>query len=242
MAAILTGCDIADRIPLTPEDALRMADKFGPATRTRVSSDESGVTYEVLVESRRKGSWASADLAIRRQFTQLCPDGQRPTVLERSPELLSDSVAARNVDHPEGTTYRLAYLCLAQPYEEITFAPGTQRREAEYQVFTSLAGKDWPGGRHAIARSLPTSKWLRKYEWMNEMIGLEVSRLLPHCPHGVIIRRVLIGNYAQGHQPEGAPEDRPEFVFGMLSDCPSASHQDNGHADLKLAELEDSSP
>ena len=216
---VLSGCDLRDKIPLTPEDALRLADPFGAATRTLVSSDESGDTFEVLVESRRTGSWASADLAIRRQLSELCPDGQRPNILERSPKLLSDSIAARNVDHPAETSYRLKYLCPAQPYEELTFAPGTTRREAEAQVFAELVGGEWMPGRRAIAMSLPVSKWVKKYEWMNQIIGLEVSRQLPLCPDGVIVRRVLIGNYAPGEQPKNKADDRTEFVFGFLSDC-----------------------
>ncbi|HEY9142771.1 MAG TPA: hypothetical protein VIM90_01920 [Arenimonas sp.] len=219
LLVLLSGCDLRDKIPLTPEDARRLADPFGAATRERVPGDEPGDTYEVLVESRRKGSWASAELAIRRQLSGLCPDGQRPAILERSPALLSDSIAARNVDHPKGTSYRLKYLCPAQPYEELTFAPGTSRRDAEGQVFAELTGEEWPPGRRAIATSLPVSKWVKKYEWMNEIIGMEVSRQLPLCPDGVIVRRVLIGNYAPGDPPQRGSDDRTEFVFGFLSDC-----------------------
>lgn len=221
MAVGLGGCDIRDKIPLTPKDALRLADPFGAATREEQVSDKDGDTFVFIVESKREGSWSGADMAIRRQYKNLCPDGQRPNILERSPKLLSDSAAARNVSHPAGTTYRLLIHCPAQPYEELDFEPGISRRDAEMLIQTELMGGEWREGRHALVLSLPVSEWTRKYEWMNEMIGMQVSGQLRLCSGGVIIRRVLIGNYAQGHQPRPASEkdDRPEFVFGLLSDC-----------------------
>lgn len=213
---LLAGCD---KVPLTPKDALRMADPFGAATRELQSSEKGGDTYVYLVESRREGDWAGADLAIYRQHNGLCPEGQRPEIKERSPGLLSDSVAARHVSHPAGTTFRLVVLCPAQPYEEITFASGTSRRDAEKQVFEDLVKGEWQPGRLVFATSLPVTQWMQKYEWMNEVIGREVSRQLPLCSGGVIVRRVVIGNYAEGHQPGGAEDNRGEFVFGLLSDC-----------------------
>ena len=200
MAVGLGGCDLRDKIPLTPKDALRLADPFGAATREKQASDEDGETFVFIVESKREGSWSGADMAIRRQHKTMCPDGQRPNILERSPKLLSDSAAARNVSHPAGTTYRLGIHCPA--------------RDAEMLIQSELMGGEWREGRRAYAASLPVSEWTRKYDWMNQMIGLEVSLQLRMCSGGVIVRRVLIGNYAQGHQPRQVSDkdDRTEFV------------------------------
>lgn len=221
MAVGLGGCDLRDKIPLTPKDALRLADPFGAATREKQASDEDGETFVFIVKSKREGSWSGADMAIRRQHKTMCPDGQRPNILERSPKLLSDSAAARNVSHPAGTTYRLVIHCPAQPYEELDFEPGISRRDAEMLIQSELMGGEWREGRRAYAASLPVSEWTRKYDWMNQMIGLEVSLQLRMCSGGVIVRRVLIGNYAQGHQPRQVSDkdDRTEFVFGLLTDC-----------------------
>lgn len=219
LAVVLSGCDLRERIPLTPKDVLRMADPFGVATRERLSSDENGDTYVYLVESKRGGSWSAAEMAIYRHHNGLCPEGQRPSIQARSPELLSQSPAARNVSHPAGTTYRLVVLCPAQPYDEVDFEPGISRRDAEKQIFDALTGGVHRPGRYTHAVSLPTSPWNQKYEWMNGMIGLEVSRQLPVCPEGVVVRRVLIGNYAEGHQPGKEADERPEFVFGLLTEC-----------------------
>ena len=152
LAVLLSACDIADKIPLTPKEALRAADTFGTAVRERLDATDAGTTYRTTMESRRPASWIEAKRAISRQIPHRCPEGQRPDSIVHDPEVDFSTSDDQTREYPAGTVFTLTVQCPGRPHFEFDLAPGTSQEQATEELYKRLLASGLKEGSRPVVR------------------------------------------------------------------------------------------
>lgn len=215
----LSGCEIADKIPLTPKEALRAADTFGTAVRERLDVAEQGTTYRTTIESRRPASWLDANRAISRQIPNRCPEGQRPDSVVQDPVVDFSTSDDQTRMHPAGTVFTLTVKCPGRPHFEFDLAPGTTEEQATDELYRRLRASGFKEGSQPVVYPVLSWEHSPKYEQVERLVGsFAYSRALD-CPEGVVTRSLTIGNLAPGTAKD---EFGPTAYIGLITECVGA--------------------
>lgn len=217
--ALLSGCDILEKIPLTPQDAMRAAGKFGLATRERVEQTPDGTTFRLMVESRRPANWLEADRAMWTDLRTSCPEGQLHEDVATQPE---DTRRARGEmkQYPAGTLFVRTVRCAPRLSFEFDIAPGIGEDVAQSDMYQSLAGADPATTREPMVTMLYADRFAPRYQQMQETLALIVHMRLADCPEGVAIRNLTMG--VMPPAPASPDKPRADALLGFTTECVQA--------------------
>lgn len=207
-ALLLAGCDVIEKIPLTPTDALEAGDLFGLTTRELVEETPEGKVYRLMVESRRPASWSQAGFFMMKQLRDNCPDGEPYTTLSTEPAR-GASMEELNRKLPAGTTFIHTVRCEPKPYYEFEFERRLPHRDA-YGAMVRRLSDAAPGtkGRMYVQPILP-SEQSSKYEQLEKAFGVMVVYQMAECPAGVVLTHPQLGMFPlsdparEWHDPAG---------------------------------------
>lgn len=217
--ALLSGCDIADKIPLTPREALRAADKFGTATREKVEETEEGTIYRVMVESRRPATWIDARRPIWRDLGSECPDGQHAQGLSAEPLNRGSAEDATRI-HPAGTVFVRTLRCAPQPDFEFVLGDAITQDEAQNLMYQRLSEFPPTDSGQAMVMPLFFSKNHPKYPQVQQTLGIFIYSRIDSCPTGVAVRNLMLGTITG--QTEAAMANDPNGYLGFITECVGA--------------------
>lgn len=217
--ALLSGCDILGKIPLTPKDALRAAGKFGQATREKVEETAEGTVYRLVVESKRSANWLEADRAMWTDLKHSCPQGQLHETLSTRPEDLRDE--SRLKHHDAGTVFVRTIRCAPRFPFEFDVAPGIPAERVMSDMYRSLALAGLGDTGELMMSPIHASAHTTRYHQMQETLAFTVHSRLADCPQGVAIRNLTMGVMPPAPEIDG--QSRPDAVFGFITECIAAS-------------------
>lgn len=211
VALPLSGCDVAQDIPLTPEEARKLASPFGMATRELIEDSAEGKVYRVMVESRRPASWSDAIGAMWEAERRVCPDGERYQHLADEPAK-GNKAEEVNREHPAGTLFVRTLRCAPKPPYEFEFERPLSANEAYGRMVRRLVdAAPNTTGEHVVQPIVP-SEDLPKYWAIEQTYGTSVHQNLPRCASGVQVRHPHIGMYPPDSVPAG-----PNHITGYVA-------------------------
>jgi hypothetical protein len=217
--ALLSGCDILEKIPLTPKEAVRAMGKFGLATRERVEESPDGTIFRLTVESRRPATWLEADRAMWTDLRTSCPEGQLHEDVATQPE---DTRIARSgmKQYPAGTLFVRTVRCAPRLPFEFDIAADVSDDDAHDAMYQKLAGDGADGTRQLMLSWLYVDAFRPRYQQMQDTLGLLVHMRMADCPNGVAIRNLTLGVKAPA--PGKAGDPRLDALFGFTTECVAA--------------------
>lgn len=220
-ALLFSGCDIADKIPLTPEDAVRAADKMGTPTREAGPDTEDGRQYRYSVTARRPASWVNARRAIWREFPNLCPDGQHRTLISSEPAIDPTSSDDQTPEHPAGTVFVETVHCPGRPGFAFEFdAPLSHEEATDFMYDRLFATGIQEGSRHMVM-PLSSSEFSPTFKQVENMIGAFVYGQVKDCPQGVVLRDVMLGMNPGAVEGSSAANAETSYL-GFVTECVGA--------------------
>tara|TARA_R110002020_G_scaffold37705_3_gene113665 strand:+ start:2862 stop:3629 length:768 start_codon:yes stop_codon:yes gene_type:complete len=218
VAAMLGGCDVADKIPLTPGEAARLAQKFGTPTRSELSgNDTEGRTYELMVESRREASWRDADFALWHAFRVTCPDGRRGTTISTSPA--DRAVADQTRMHPPGTVFRRVITCPPPPDFEFTLAEGLDRDDVHWLFHERLNEGNEGFPRDPVVQPVRFRPAQPKYQAIEQALGKSTLEWMEKCEGGASFSRVAVGIFPPLPANSELRYRPADAYIGFIVDC-----------------------
>jgi len=216
--ALLPGCDILEKVPLTPQEAMRAAGKFGLATRERIEETPDGTIYRLMVESRRPANWFEADRAMWTDLKHSCPNGELHEALATEPND-TRTTGGDLTPQPAGTLFVRTVRCTPKLPFEFELAAGVSDDEAHSNMYRALTTGQ-------SDTSQPMLTWLfagdfhPRYQQMQTTLALVVHMRLADCPDGVAIRNLALGvKPSTSDEPD---EPRREALFGFTTECVAA--------------------
>ena len=215
MAVVLTGCDIADKIPLTPRDAAEAARPFGTPAKEKLGEAHEGTLYRLTVEARRPVTWRQALFTIRRSRVNLCPDGQIADDVGYEPALDKTSNASYIHEHPAGTLFIMEQRCPAPPSYQFTFDKRLDPIEATRLVERRI--QERAGGRLVSTAVIPfhVTPEVPLFEHVRVTLAAFAQGQAESCPDAFRFSYVSLGV-----QP--SPDDdgqTPDAYLGFITDC-----------------------
>lgn len=217
--ALLPGCDILEKIPKSPQEAARLAGKFGMATRERVEETTDGTIYRLMVESRRPATWWEADQAMWTDLKTTCPEGQLHETVTTEPE---DDRRAHDelTKHPAGTLFVRTVRCAPKLPFEFELAADVSDDDSWSNMHRTLAVAGTGDTSQPMLTWLLADDLRPLYQQMQGTLALIVHMRLADCPDGVAIRNLTLG--VKPRAPGKADEFRPEALFGFNTECVAA--------------------
>jgi hypothetical protein len=214
--ASLSGCDILENIPRTPEDIRRAASPFGIATRELVEETPEGNIYRLMVQSRRAASWVQADYAMWEELRHLCPDGEGFEYLTKEPAADGSREDDRK-DWPADTLFVRTLRCAPKPAFEFELEGNLTHDEAYALMVRKLhdAAPDAKGGH--VVQVVMFSPLTPKYQQIEERYGQMLHARLPGCPSGVVVSHPHIGMFPTSEA--AANRNRPDGYLGFVIQC-----------------------
>lgn len=241
MAVVLTGCDVADKIPLTPHDVAKLAGKFGVPTREELSgNDTEGRTYELMVESQREANWREADFALWRGLRVTCPDGRRGTTISSSPAERTDAEQTRM--HPPGTVFRRVITCPPPPEFEFRLAEGLSREEINWIFHERLNADNIGFPRDPVVLPVLYAAGRPKYQAIEQTLGKVSLQWAEKCGGNLNFTKLAVAVLPD--RPAGAEPDfrRADAYIGFIVDCQQPEPSLGGTQEAALIGDEDSQP
>ena len=218
--ALLSGCDIAEKIPQSPQDLQRLTSPFGLATRELIEETPEGKVYRVRIESRRAASWNHADFAMWETLQHSCPDGEKYETLSTKPATVAGSVdggASSRQEWPAGTLFVRTVRCAPTPPYEFQFEASVTSDEAYRQMIRRLfqAAPDSQGEQ--LVQFIVDSPAEPKYKQIERLFGAAVHRKLADCPAGVVVTHPMIGVFPK--TGDAKDRGRPNGYVGFVLEC-----------------------
>ena len=218
MAVVLTGCDIADKIPLTPADAAQLAGKFDAPTRSELSgNDTEGRTYELRVESRREASWRDADFALWHGLRVSCPDGRRGTTISTSPADTSAADQARM--HPPGTMFRRVITCPPPRDYEFALADGLEKDDVHWLFHERLNDGNEGYPRDPVLLPVRFRPDLPKHQAIEQAMGQATLEWMEKCEGGAGFSRLAVGIFPPLPADSELRYRPADAYIGFIVDC-----------------------
>lgn len=193
MAVVLSGCDIADKVPLTPRDALRAADSMGTPSREKLDDVAAGTHFRLTVQARRAGSWQQAERAFARAWRHDCEDGQMPELLEHSPAYDRHSQETMTREHPAGTVFTRHLRCPGLPSYAFEFDRELTVEEANALMAARKPRREVTGGSVLMILPFHASELTPLHEQIRRFMGALLHSQFDRCPTGVVFRDVSLG-------------------------------------------------
>lgn len=189
---LLAGCDVIDRIPLTPAEAVKAADRFGVTTRQLVEETPEGKVYRLMVQSRHPASWSQADFAMWKELQHSCPDGEPHTTVSTEPQM-GESIEERNSQLPAGTHFVRIVRCDPKPHYEFEFETRLPYGDAYGLMMRRLsqATPSTNGQRYVLP--IMYSENFPKYEQVRRALGEFLLDQMSKCPAGVVLTHPALG-------------------------------------------------
>ena len=215
MAVVLSGCDIADKIPLTPRDAADAARPFGTPTREKLEETEEGTRYRWTLESRRPATWGQAESTIRRLRDNRCPDGQVAVDLDYQPALDRTSAASYTHEYPAGTLFIMEQRCPAPPTYQFTF--DTQLDSVEAARLVDRRIQERAGGRLVSVAVIPLhlTPEMPLFEHVRLTLAAFAQGQAERCPEAFRFSYMSLGV-----QPSPDDDEQtPDAYLGFIVDC-----------------------
>lgn len=215
MAVVLSGCDIADRIPLTPRDAAEAARPFGTPTREKLEETEEGTRYRWTLESRRPATWSQALSTIRRTRENRCPDGQFADDLDFKPALDKSTTASYTHEYPAGTLFIMEQRCPAPPSYQFTFDKQLDTAEATRLVEQRI--QERAGGRRVSTVVIPfhAKPEMPLFEQVRMTLAAFAQGQAETCPDAFRFSYMSLGV-----QPSPDDDEQtPDAYLGFITDC-----------------------
>jgi hypothetical protein len=215
-ASFLAGCDVIEKIPLTPADVIKAADQFGLTTRELVDETPEGKVYRLMVESRRPANWAQADFAMFKQLRHSCPDGEPHVTLSSEPAT-DDSHEDIMRQLPAGTLFVRTVRCHPRPPFEFEFDGRLSHPEALAVMKNRLSGAEpWQAARFVV-QPIHSFGPMPKYEQVETLLGMSAMNHMFACPAGVLFSHLQLGMF----RPSDAATHRDEAAgyFGFVLEC-----------------------
>ena len=226
MAAMLGGCDVADKLPLTPRDAASLAQKFGTPTRSELSgNDTEGRTYELMVESQREASWREADYALWRGLRVTCPDGRRGTTISSSPAERTDAEQTRM--HPPGTVFRRVITCPPPPDFEFALAEGLGREDVHWLFHERLNEGNEGFPRDPVVQPVRFGRAQPKYLAIEQALGKATLQWMEKCDGGASFSRVAVGIFPPLPADSELRYRPADAYIGFIVDCSKSEPEES---------------
>lgn len=226
-ASLAAGCDM-EKIPLTPRDVAKLAGKFGVATRSELSgNDTEGRTYELMVESQREANWREADFALWRGLRVTCPDGRRGTTISSSPAERTDAEQTRM--HPPGTVFRRVITCPPPPDFEFTLAEGLSKEDVHWLFYERLNEGIEGYPRDPVVQPVRFGRGKPKYLAIEQALGKATLQWMEKCDGGASFSRVAVGIFPPLPADAELRYRPADAYIGFIVDC-------------RKSELEESQP
>ncbi|KFL37314.1 hypothetical protein [Arenimonas donghaensis] len=215
LAAALSGCEIADKIPLTPRQATEAAKPVGTPSKEKLEDTDEGTLYRWTVEAQHSATWGHALTAIRRQREVRCPDGQYPLDLDYTPELDKTSQESFSEKHPPGTLFVLKQRCPAPPDYQFTFDSRLSPAEAGKLIDRRLQERAGGPLVSTVVLSLHVSPDFPLFEHVRLMLSTFAQSQAATCPDAFRFSYLTLGV-----QP-GPDDDEqsPDAYLGFIADC-----------------------
>ncbi|GAB2504081.1 hypothetical protein [Arenimonas alkanexedens] len=221
-AALVSGCDILEKIPLTPADARRAAGKFGLATREKLEETPEGSVYRLSVKASKAASWLEADAAMWTDLKHTCPQGQLHENLSAEPDGLH--TGAQLKPQPAGTLFVRTVRCAPKLAFEFDIAAGVAEDVAYQEMYESLVSTGTEGSRKPMVTMLYANRFAPRYQQIQSKLGAMLHMRLADCPEGVAIRNLTLG--VMPPPPDASNQPRVDVLLGFTTECvatPAAS-------------------
>lgn len=209
--ASLPGCDILDKVPLTPKDAMDAGGRFSLATRELVEETPDGDVYRLTVESRHPAAWFQADRAMWSDLRHSCPEGEHFEDLSKAPSGRPDAV------QPAGTVFVRTIRCVSRPFYAFEFDRPVDFNEAYSQLHSRLAKSGLSEASDVRVIPIHDAKLRPRFQQVEDAVGAAVFRHLADCPSGVTLRSTSLGMIPK---PEGQGDDSgTQAYLGFIVEC-----------------------
>lgn len=213
--ACLSGCDILDKIPLTPKEAMDAAGRFSLATRELVEETPKGDVYRLKVESRHPAAWYQADQAMWADLRHSCPEGEHHEFISQEPDSRPDAL------QPAGTVFVRTVRCISRPFYSFEFDGLVDHNQAQSQLYGKLAKSGLSDTSDIRVIPIHGSGFGPRFQQVEDAVGSAVFSQLADCPSGVTLRGASLGNVPrpEGDADADADADGEIAYLGLIVEC-----------------------